>query len=1123
MADLSARANFDVTATDKTQAAFAAVHGGLDKLSSKATSLAQGGLAALAGALSVGAFAGAIKGAIDFADELNDMSKKTGVAVETLGGLGYAGKTAGVDLETIAKAGQKLAVNMAEAVSGNTKAMASFEALGITVTKADGSLRSMDDVLFEVADQFEGYADGPEKAARAQELFGKSGAALIPLLDEGGAKLREMVADWQKYGGVTADTAARADQFNDTLEKLHLMSGAFMRTLAATLLPTLQAIADIFVEAKEKGGGFTQVVDGIVAVVKVAAVGIMLFVETIRSVGIVIGGLVAGIASGFQRNAEINKEVNADLAANWDKTTANISKVWNAAATDVQDKAETKIKPAMKVSSDAADKFGKAMEDAKKQVIDANLALDEASDVTGQKLTPAMKKLAEIEGGPEWAKFTAAQREQLTAQYEAADATLKHAEQLKNFSKTQDDVNKLLLDSAIALTDAGRAAENQTTPAMKKLQELQASPTWGKFTETQRDQIVAILGEADANQKATAAMKAYHDQIKDVIKAEQELWNEEAKRQEQATKSLGDFQHVNDDMQREIDLIGATDIEREKAIALREKEAAVARAASADEVDLIEEIYQKRLRLIDTKSVRQAEYDGWRQLWSDIGSATESFIVDFVDHGSSAFKNLWDNFKHWALEALAKIAAQQIVVSLGAGVGGIASSAANAAAGGAGGNLLGLASNANSAYNLFSGGGVLGGIGSAFSAGYAGASSAAITYGAGAAAEVGSAAAGAVGSGGIIAGLEAGLAAVPVVGWVALAGLVIAGIISGMDDGPAMRSASFGSNGGLAAGNPLFRSSSNLGSFGIFNDSWFSDKDQGPQIQQFLAGIQSIDNALAGLVDAPTLQRIKDGLAAATTTFEAGMEHEATSFGEILQQRYHTVVEAIDPELTHLVDSFQGTGAELGKFVIDVVAVHETLKTFNQADLFGQLVSVDDIIHLQHAGESVSQTFTRVVQEFSLTNAIATAMGQNVATAFGDVGLASEGARADLIKLMGGMDSAAAAFQNYLQVAFTDTERQARSAAVATNTLNAVFGDLHQTVPQTWADLNAYIDALDLSTEAGRAAYAVIMTQVRARDGRLARHCAGCGGGDQQPGQRQYERRQHVEPGGLRRATSSIR
>jgi hypothetical protein len=188
-----------------------------------------------------------------------------------------------------------------------------------------------------------------------------------------------------------------------------------------------------------------------------------------------------------------------------------------------------------------------------------------------------------------------------------------------------------------------------------------------------------------------------------------------------------------------------------------------------------------------------------------------------------------------------------------------------------------------------------------------------------------------VGSGGIIAGLEAGLAAVPVVGWVALAGLVIAGIISGMDDGPAMRSASFGSNGGLAAGNPLFRSSSNLGSFGIFNDSWFSDKDQGPQIQQFLAGIQSIDNALAGLVDAPTLQRIKDGLAAATTTFEAGMEHEATSFGEILQQRYHTVVEAIDPELTHLVDSFQGTGAELGKFVIDVVAVHETLKTFNQS------------------------------------------------------------------------------------------------------------------------------------------------------------------------------------------------
>jgi hypothetical protein len=52
----------------------------------------------------------------------------------------------------------------------------------------------------------------------------------------------------------------------------------------------------------------------------------------------------------------------------------------------------------------------------------------------------------------------------------------------------------------------------------------------------------------------------------------------------------------------------------------------------------------------------------------------------------------------------------------------------------------------------------------------------------------------------------------------------------------------------------------------------------------------------------------------------------------------------------------------------------------------------------------VTETFTRVASEFTLTNAIAAQMGQNVATAFGDVGLASEAARADLIKLMGGMN-----------------------------------------------------------------------------------------------------------------------
>src|SRR5690348_11378945 len=75
-------------------------------------------LEGLGAGLSLGVFAESIKASIDFADKLNDLAKSTGVTVETLGGLGYAAKQSGVDLDTVAKGLQKLAQNMAAAASG---------------------------------------------------------------------------------------------------------------------------------------------------------------------------------------------------------------------------------------------------------------------------------------------------------------------------------------------------------------------------------------------------------------------------------------------------------------------------------------------------------------------------------------------------------------------------------------------------------------------------------------------------------------------------------------------------------------------------------------------------------------------------------------------------------------------------------------------------------------------------------------------------------------------------------------------------------------------------------------------------------------------------------------------
>ena len=214
-------------------------------------------LAGLGVGLSAAGLVAIVKSSIDAADHMNDLSKKTGVAVETLGGIGFAAKQAGTDLDGVSKGIGKLNLAIADAARGGKESSAAFAALGISVKDANGNVITADKALIQITEKFEKYADGPEKAAIANKFFSKSYADLIPLLDDGAESLRQNIEYYQKYAGVSADTAQKADAFNDQLEKIKLLSGAAANRVAAELLPTLSQLAASLIDIKEKGDGFS--------------------------------------------------------------------------------------------------------------------------------------------------------------------------------------------------------------------------------------------------------------------------------------------------------------------------------------------------------------------------------------------------------------------------------------------------------------------------------------------------------------------------------------------------------------------------------------------------------------------------------------------------------------------------------------------------------------------------------------------------------------------------------------------------------------------------------------------------------------------------------------------------
>ncbi len=248
------RAQLLITAVDQTRSAFDSIRGNLAKLGDESNRV-RGLLAGLGVSLSVAGFATMIKSAIDAADQLNKLSQKIGISVEALSTLRFAAQLSDVSLETLQKGIKGLSQNIAEANTGVGDGAQVFEALGVSVKNADGSMKSTEAVLLQVADVFANLEDGAVKTALAVKLFGKAGQDMIPFLNQGAAGISQLTAEAERLGlKLTTETARSAEAFNDNLTALKASSSSLGIALARDFLPELTNITNAMREAANEAG-----------------------------------------------------------------------------------------------------------------------------------------------------------------------------------------------------------------------------------------------------------------------------------------------------------------------------------------------------------------------------------------------------------------------------------------------------------------------------------------------------------------------------------------------------------------------------------------------------------------------------------------------------------------------------------------------------------------------------------------------------------------------------------------------------------------------------------------------------------------------------------------------------
>ncbi|PKM75917.1 MAG: hypothetical protein CVU90_15155 [Firmicutes bacterium HGW-Firmicutes-15] len=212
-----------------------------------------GKAAAVAGAAFIGATVGSAIAAGQMADEINTLSKQTGLSVEEIQKFKYASDRIDVSLETLTGSMVKLTRNMSSARDGNKATSEAFAKLGVSVTNVDGSLRDNNDVFQESIKALGEVENATERDALAMALFGKSAQDLNPLILGGAEALEKMGKEAEKAGLILSqDTLNKANEFADGMDELKAVSeGIFMNIGVEAINFLLPALTDLVSFMKE--------------------------------------------------------------------------------------------------------------------------------------------------------------------------------------------------------------------------------------------------------------------------------------------------------------------------------------------------------------------------------------------------------------------------------------------------------------------------------------------------------------------------------------------------------------------------------------------------------------------------------------------------------------------------------------------------------------------------------------------------------------------------------------------------------------------------------------------------------------------------------------------------------
>lgn len=261
----------------------------------------------------IGGIAGAVKGITEVSqafgeiDRIAKFSAQTGIATEELVGLEHAANLSGVSLNDLQRAQQRA---LREGFAGG---------------------------VADIADKMAALESPTEKAQLAYEALGRSGQNLIPLLQQGGDAIRDMVSEGQQLAGFSGADAAKIEAANDAIARMKLSFTGIARDIAIGLAPVVESVA---AGVKNVGIVGRRVFNNWLPVIKAAGGALSALFMNASPLGIVfqkVGDIGASVFAGV-RDFLLDAALTAEFAYSnigdvatlaWERTKLGAVSLWN--------------------------------------------------------------------------------------------------------------------------------------------------------------------------------------------------------------------------------------------------------------------------------------------------------------------------------------------------------------------------------------------------------------------------------------------------------------------------------------------------------------------------------------------------------------------------------------------------------------------------------------------------------------------------------------------------------------------------------------------------------------------------------------------------------------------------